>query len=639
MCGVVGKVSDGEPVDGELLARMCDLIRHRGPDGQGIHVDGPVGLGMRRLAVIDLSTGDQPFMSEDGRIVVVFNGEIYNHEELRSELVRRGHRFRGHSDGEVIPHLYEEEGPRFVERLRGMFAIAVWDGHGRQLTLARDRVGKKPLYYAHVRGSLIFASEPRAILADPSVPRDVDPRALDAFLVNQYVPHHLCAFAALSKLAPASRLTWTPGKAPHVERYWSLDYTNKIDASREEAAERVREAVIEATRIRLMSDVPLGAFLSGGIDSSVVVAAMAMTSSEPVRTFSVSFPGTPVDEAPHARAVAELYGTDHTELAVGPVDVTLLPRIAWHFGEPFADPAALPTFQLAASVRRQVTVALNGDGGDEGFAGYRRYWQMARTEMGDQLPQALRRRAARLALRFAGGDEGRAPLPRGARLAGRLALEPPRRYADLFRYFRPRDRDRLYSAEFMSQLGDADPLAHVVAAWSANEDLDPVDRLMAVDLDTYLADDLMAKVDVTTMANSLELRSPLLDHELLELGAALPTQYKLRGREGKLILREAVRDWLPATILDRPKQGFAVPLADWLRGELRELPGDVLLDPATTARGVFRPAEVERLIDEHHGGADRAEPLWAMINLEFWYRTCVDTSPEAADHLPVLPPA
>lgn len=636
MCGIVGKVSAGDRVEPALLDRMCASIRHRGPDGQGVHAEGPAALGMRRLAIIDLVTGDQPLTSEDGEVVVVFNGEIYNHLPIRRELERKGHRFRGHSDGEVIVHLYEELGPACVERLRGMFAFALWDRRERRLMIARDRVGKKPLYYAQIGDTLWFASEPRAILLDPEVPRDVDPWAIDAFLVNQYVPHDLCAFRALSKLPPASRLLWRPGGEPRIESYWRLDYEPKDSLSTQEAEERLREKILEATRLRLMSDVPLGAFLSGGIDSSVVVAAMAMESSEPVRTFSVSFPGTEVDEAPHARAVAERYGTRHEELAVGPVDAGLLPRIAWHFGEPFADPAALPTFQLAELTRRHVTVALNGDGGDESFAGYRRYWQLARTRPADSLPAGLRRAAAAAARRVAGGTEGRSPLPRAARLAERLALPPARRYADLFRYFSDDDRRRVYSPEFGSSVAGHDPLAHVCAAWEERAGLKAVDRLMAVDLVTYLSDDLLAKVDVTTMANSLEVRSPLLDHELMELAATMPTALKLKGTEGKVVLRDAVRDWLPEGILDRPKQGFAVPLEGWLRDELRTLPEDVLLDPVASERGIFAPAEVERLIAEHHAGRDRADQLWAMVNLELWFQTCVDRTIATPAELPAL---
>ena len=334
---------------------------------------------MRRLAIIDLVHGDQPLYSEDRKVVLVLNGEIYNHVALREDLVKRGHRFSGGSDAEVVVHLWEELGPGCVERLRGMFAFAIWDERRRELFLARDRLGKKPIFYAHNEGWLSFASEPRAILQDPVVSREVDPTAIDAYLVNQYVPHGLCAFRHLRKLAPGSTLSWRPGEQPRTRRYWRLEYEPKEAMSDDDAAARLREAILEATRLRLMSDVPIGAFLSGGVDSSIVVAAMAMTSGGTVRTFSVSFADARFDEAPYARRVAAQYGTDHTELECGPPGPALLPRLAWHFGEPFADPAALPTFQLAELMRDHVTVALNGDGGDESFAGYRRYWQLAGT--------------------------------------------------------------------------------------------------------------------------------------------------------------------------------------------------------------------------------------------------------------------
>lgn len=631
MCGIAGKATGEGPVDPALIRAMCDSIRHRGPDGEGIYVEGGVGLGMRRLAVIDLISGDQPYMSEDGAIVAVFNGEIYNHGELREGLSARGHRFRGHSDGEVIVHLYEERGARCVESLEGMFAFALWDARRERLILARDRIGKKPLFYCHRGDSLSFASEPRAILLDSEVSRATDPAAIDAFLVNQYVPHGRSAYQALAKLPPATVLVWSPGSAPRTERYWSAPFGPTREVPLPDAAAELREIVLDVTRARLMSDVPLGAFLSGGVDSSVVVAAMAMTSAEPVRTFSVAFPGTEVDESRHAQEVAELFGTEHTELPVGPPRPELLERIAWHFGEPFADPAALPTFQLAELTRRHVTVALSGDGGDESFAGYRRYWQLARTRPADALPLGVRQRIAAAAARIAGGIEGRAVLPRGARLADRLAMPPARRYADLFRYFREADRRRVYTPEFWALVRDSDPLEHVERSWAEHPGLATVDRLMAVDLDTYLPDDLLAKVDVTSMANSLEVRSPLLDRRVIEFAGSLPVDLKVAGTAGKVVLREAARAWLPDEILDRPKQGFAVPIGDWLRtGPMRNLPEDVLLDPKSVERGIFRADAIRCLIGEHRAGRDRSAQLWAMVNLELWFRTCCDDAPGRA---------
>jgi asparagine synthase (glutamine-hydrolysing) len=624
MCGIAGVVAHGKPVGEELVASMCEAIRHRGPDSAGLHVDGNVGLGIRRLAIIDLVTGDQPLYSEDGSVVLVFNGEIYNHAALRRELRASGHRFATRTDGEVIVHLWEQHGTGCVERLRGMFAFAIWDARRNMLCLARDRLGKKPLFYARRGGSLRFASEPEAIFQDPDIPREVDPVALDAFLVNQYVPHHLCAFRHLHKLPPASTLVWRPGGEPVVSRYWRLSYEPKSSASEADAAEALRHEILQATRLRLASDVPLGAFLSGGLDSSTVVAAMAMTSSGTVRTFSAAFPGHVLDETPHARRIARRYATDHCELEVGPPDADLLSRMAWHFGEPFADPAGLPTFQLCELTRRHVTVALNGDGGDESFAGYRRYWQLAATRPAERVPLAIRRALARAAENLARGTEGRTPTRRGARLARRLALPAPRRYSDLFRHFSDGDRQQLYGPMLRGAREESDPLAHVERAWGTAQFDDWVDRAMATDLDTYLPDDLLVKVDLCSMANSLEVRSPLLDHELMEFAATLPRALKMRERTGKLLLREAVRPWLPDEILDRPKHGFGVPIADWLRDELRSMPAEILLDARSRDRGVFEPAEVRRVIAEHHQGLDRSPQLWAMLNLELWFRTCVD---------------
>ena len=624
MCGIAGVVTKGKPVSRELIGAMCETLRHRGPDGAGAHVDGHVGLGMRRLAIIDLITGDQPLYNEDRSVVLVFNGEIYNYVALREELHARGHRFATRADGEVIVHLWEDYGPACVEHLRGMFAFAVWDDHSQTLLLARDRLGKKPLFYAQPDGGISFASEPRAILQDKHVSREIDATAIDAFLVNQYVPHHRCVFRAIRKLPPASTLVWRAGESPREERYWRLTYRPKAALDQREAAQRLREEILEATRLRLASDVPLGAFLSGGLDSSAVVAAMAMTSSGAVRTFSAAFPGRGIDETSYARRVAERYATDHHELEIASPDAALLARMAWHFGEPFADPAALATFQLSELTRRHVTVALNGDGGDESFSGYRRYWQLAGTRPAERFPLLFRRAVAAATAAVAGGTEGVGVRHRAARLARRLTLAPAERYADLFRYFSDSDRERLYGPLLRAAREQTDPLAHVKGPWSTRADLHWVDRTMAVDLDTYLPDDLLVKVDLSSMAHGLEVRSPLLDHQLMEWAAQLPLALKLRGRVGKVLLREAVRDWLPAEIVDRPKHGFALPVADWLRRELRSLPEEVLLDPLARDRGAFDPAGVRRLIDEHRAGQDRSAQLWAMINLELWFLTCVD---------------
>jgi asparagine synthase (glutamine-hydrolysing) len=630
MCGIAGKVTGGKPVERGLIERMCAALVHRGPDSGGVHVRGPAAIGMRRLAVIDVEGGAQPIYSEDGSIVLVLNGEIYNHRALRRELAGRGHALRSGSDAEVVVHLYEELGAACVDRLQGMFAFAVWDERRGRLMLARDRLGKKPLYWALHGGALVFGSEPRALLQDPELPREPDPVAIDAFLVNQYVPHHLCAFRGMRKLAPASTVVWSPGGTPHVARYWDLEYRPKLRLGADEAAERLRGLILAATGRRLESEVPLGALLSGGLDSSTVVAAAVRASGRRIKTFSVAFRDQGVDESAHARAVARHCGTEHHELELDAIEPGLLPRIAWHLGEPLADPAVVPTFQLAELTRRHVTVALNGDGGDESFAGYDRYRRLASTRPAEALPAHARRALASRLLRLAGGDEGRAPWPRAARLARRAALSPPRRYADLFRHFGEADRGGLYGPALSHALDQYDPLSHVEAEWLARPGVGWADRAMATDLRTYLPDDLLAKVDLTSMAHGLEVRSPLLDQELMAFAARLPARLKGNLTSGKLLLKRAVRPWLPAEIIDRPKHGFAVPIAAWLRGPLREFAEDMLLDRATVARGMLAPAGVRAALRDHAAGHDRSLAIWTMLSLELWLRTCVDAMPATA---------
>jgi asparagine synthase (glutamine-hydrolysing) len=589
MCGIVGKVSPGEPVDPQLLERMCAAVAHRGPDSRGTFLDGGVALGVQRLRVIDLDTGDQPIFNEDGTVAVVLNGEIYNYEQLRRGLLARGHRLATRSDTEVIAHLYEELGPRCVERLRGMFAFALWDARRRRLVLARDRVGKKPLLYARKGDTLWFASEPAGILADAEVGRDVDWAAIDRYLSYGYVPHPATGFAALRKLPPAHVAVWEDGSL-RTERYWSLSFRDGPEASAAERAERVRAALLEATRLRLRSDVRVGALLSGGIDSSAVVAAMARESTGTVRTFSIGFADPEYDESPHARAVAEHCDTEHHELEVGPADAEeLLPAIVAHHGEPFADLSSVPSFRLAALAREHVTVVLNGDGGDESFAGYPRY--------------------ARIGAR---------------RLLGSSAAAA-RAYAPHLVLATEEERAGLQTPWLRAATAGSDRL-DVIRSPLAGSDARPgVERWLDVDIQTYLPGDLMAKQDTAAMAHGLEARSPFLDHVFLETAAALPAEAKLAGQTTKAVLREAVRPWLPDEVLTRPKMGFLPPLSGWLRGPLAHLPGDVLLDPASVARGLFRPARVRRLISEHClGAADHGAVLWSLIILELWQRALVD---------------
>jgi asparagine synthase (glutamine-hydrolysing) len=623
MCGIVGKATLSDPVGQQLIERMCAVIEHRGPDSRGVFVAGGVGLGVQRLRVIDLETGDQPIFNEDGSVVVVLNGEIYNYKELVSDLERRGHAVSTQSDTEVIVHLYEDYGVDCVQHLRGMFAFALWDSRRRQLLLARDRVGKKPLFYSFRDGTLWFASEAKSILQDSAIPREADLDAIDSFMRLQYVPHPLSAFRALRKLPPAHTLVWRDG-AIELSRYWRLSYRRGPITSEAEAHEAIRSELLEATRLRLRSDVALGAFLSGGVDSSAVVAAMAREGGR-VKTFSIGFDVESYDETPYAREVAQLYDTDHAELRVDPEAMKALPRLVWHYGEPFADSSALPSFYLSEITRRHVTVALNGDGGDESFAGYPRHIGSAFTNQVAKLPRPIGAGLASLASVLGedrGGNDFRSRL---SRITHRALITPEERYASWFAVFDSRERALLYTPEFSTALGEIFARNMFAAVYRESDAQDDVNRLLDIDVHTYLTSDLLVKMDIASMAHSLEVRSPLLDHRFMEMAAGLPGSWKLRGRATKKVFKDALRPWLPSHLLDREKQGFGVPLAAWFRGRLKELPAEILLDPRALARGYFREHRLRQIIEEHLSGVrNRQDQIWTLIQLELWFRTFVD---------------
>jgi asparagine synthase (glutamine-hydrolysing) len=604
---------------------MCAALEHRGPDSRGLFHHGRAGLGIQRLRVIDLSTGDQPIFNEDRSVVVVMNGEIYNYRELRADLQRRGHEFATQGDTEVIVHLYEEYGTACVRHLHGMFAFSLWDERRQQLLLARDRVGKKPLLYNLRDGVLTWASEMGALLQDTDIPRQVDHVSLDRYLAFGYVPAPRSAFRDISKLPPAHTLLFRDGKIT-LERYWQLDYSHKLDLSVDEIGERIRAAVLEATRKRMIADVPLGAFLSGGIDSSAVVAAMAQLSSEPVRTFSIGFDHEGFDELPHARSIAQRFGTVHEEFEVRAEAVEIVPRIVRHYGEPFADSSAIPSFYLSELTRRHVTVALNGDGGDESFAGYQRYVANAVAARLDLIPAPLRRATAAVGARLRDRGDESSLANRFRRLAGTLALDGGQRYARYVSWFDQAQRSDLYTAAFAAELRGPSADEELAARWASATGDHAVDRMLEVDATTYLVDDLIAKVDIATMAHALEARSPLLDHQLMELAASIPAKLKVRGGEKKWIFREALRPWLPSEILDRPKQGFSVPLSSWLRTDLQGWAREILLDPSTLDRGYFNAAAVRGLLDRHAAGADGdAKRIYSLLMLELWQREYVDS--------------
>ncbi|MGW0770913.1 asparagine synthase (glutamine-hydrolyzing) [Streptomyces sp. NPDC002676] len=621
MCGVAGMVSTASP-DPAAVKEMCDLLAHRGPDGEGFYTDDHVALGMRRLAIIDVEGGDQPVFNENRGVVAVFNGEIYNYPDLRRELLSRGHTFHTNGDSECIVHLYEEYGEDLARHLRGMFALAVWDTGRQRLLLARDRVGKKPLYYRETAGSLAFASELKALSTVAGSRREVDPEALHHYLTYQYVPAPWSILRGVRKLPPGCLLTWQGGQV-QVRRYWTLDFSPAAVADEQEAAERTRELLLEATRIRMMSERPLGAFLSGGVDSSAVVAAMARTSGKPVKTFAIGFEDARFDERAHARVVAQQYGTDHHEFVVDASALDILPTLAWYFDEPFADSSAIPSFYVAKLSRQHVTVALNGDGGDESFGGYTRYARAAHME------RFRVHRAAHPALRHL----GRTLLASGAagsrrRRAG-LALTmlgetSQRRYARMMSYFMPEQKQDLYTEQLREATSGSDSYDLLEQAFRASHAVSRINQLMDVDVNSYLPGDLLVKVDITTMANSLEARSPFLDHHLMEWAARLPAELKVRGGTTKYLLKKALEDWLPREVLYRPKQGFGVPMAQWLRTDLKDVAWDVLTDRTAVDRGFFRPDAVRTMLVEHEAGANHARRIWALMQFELWHRRFVD---------------
>jgi asparagine synthase (glutamine-hydrolysing) len=630
MCGIAAIADFGATPDVRVAERMRDAMVHRGPDQAGVYSDERVALAMRRLAIIDVAGGDQPISNEDGSVVVVLNGEIYNFRELRSDLTRHGHRFSTASDTEVLVHLYEEEGDELVHKLRGMFAFALWDRRRSRLLCARDRLGKKPLFW-HRRGRRVaLASELSALLVDESIPRELDQRALDAYLLLQYVPAPLCAVAGVEKLPPASRLV-VDERGARVERWWRLPYEPKLTGlAPGEAEDRVWGLLQEATRIRLISEVPLGAFLSGGLDSSAVVAAMAQESSSRVKTFSITFDETDFDEARYARLVAEHFDTEHHEFHVRPDALEVMPQLARHYGEPFADPSAIPSFYLAEKASAHVTVALNGDGGDECFAGYGRYLRSDRARLLSRVPQPLRCAAARATAAFA-GDEHSRMRRRAAYVASVAAMSVPQFYATSLTAFDDSARHALVVPEMRDRLGSWAAEDILLEAWDEVPASELTDRMLGTDIETYLPGDLLPKVDIATMAYSLEARSPLLDHELMEFVGRLPTDQKLHAGEGKRVLRSAMRGKLPDEVLDRPKMGFGVPLKHWFRSELADLPGEMLLDREAHTATMLRREQVEQLIAQHRSGAeDHSLRLWVLLQLESWCREVLAGAPHAA---------
>jgi asparagine synthase (glutamine-hydrolysing) len=631
MCGIAGFVEHtparGAEERAALLDRMCKVIAHRGPDEQGTEVRGAAALGMRRLSIIDLAGGQQPMTGCDPALTLVFNGEIYNFRELQRDLEARGHAFKTHSDTEAIVHAYEEFGPACVEHLRGMFAFAVWDETKRELFIARDRAGKKPLYYALTpSGALVFGSELKSLLLHPEVGRGIDLEALDAYVTFGYVPDPLSIFEGVRKLPPGHTLTFGGGRV-RVDQYW--DFPVETDArprDEGEYVEELRALLDEAVRIRLVADVPLGAFLSGGVDSSAVVGLMARHTSEPVKTFSIGFTEDSFDELKYARVAARHFGTDHHEFVVTPDICQIVDELVYHFDEPFADHSAIPTHAVSKLARRHVKVALSGDGGDELFAGYTRYVIERRRGLFDRVPRPVRRGLMEpLSRALPHGAWGRNYIYNGAQ-------DAVGRYVNGLSIFTSLNKRLLYTEEFRrslaGRLGATERFTKIASGAGAP---DALGAMLYLDSKTYLPGDILTKVDRMSMAVSLEARVPLLDHKLIEFAARVPSALKMRGLETKYLFKRAVRGLVPDEILDRPKQGFGVPVARWINEELRERVRDTLTDARAASRGYFDARHTSRLLEEHERGRrDHSWALWALFMLELWHRAYLDDAADAA---------
>lgn len=629
MCGICGAAwtEPSRAISDRDLAAMTDRLTHRGPDDSGTYRDDHAALGFRRLAIVDLAGGHQPLSNEDGTVWTAFNGEVYNFPALRHRLEAKGHTLRSSGDTEVLVHLYEDEGPGFVRLLRGMFALAVWDAPRRTLVLARDRMGQKPLVYRADASRISFASELKALLALPpsDVPRAVNPVAIDRYLTYGYVPHPMTILEGVHKLPPAHYAVWRDGRL-HLERYWEPDWDEEVARGPGEDAERLRELLADAVREQMVADVPLGAFLSGGVDSTIIVGLMQKFSSRPVKTFSIGFDDAAFDETAYAEMAAEHLGTEHHAFRVQPDAWGTIPDLARQFDEPFADSSALPTWFVSEETRKHVTVALTGDAGDELFGGYDRYRAVAVAAMLDRLPAGARGvLAGPVARAIPASSRAKTRLRKVRRLLEGLSESPEVRYARWMTMFDEPARLALYSDGFGDRLaaaGGDDPASLLHAALGvANRD--PATRAMVADLLMYLPNDLLAKVDQASMAHSLECRGPFLDHRVVELALAMPVERKLRLRGGrsKVVLKEAFADLLPPAIRTRPKMGFGVPLDRWFRGPLKDELRAVLLDPMALGRGLFRGEAVRLLVEEHVAGAkDHAYRLWGLMMLELWFR-------------------
>lgn len=630
MCGITGWYNTGEQGFGAgneaLLSRMCGVIKHRGPDDEGHYLDDRTALGIRRLSVIDLKTGHQPISNEDKTLWVVLNGEIYNFLELKKELEQK-HKFTTGSDTEVIVHLYEEYGEKCVDHLRGMFAFALWDTRKRRLFLAKDRVGKKPLYYARLGSTLVFGSEIKCILEYLGRTPEIDREAIDLFLTYQYIPSPRTIFKGVLSLPPAHTLTCSEDGRTSLSNYWDIDFRKKIDISFEEACAQTRNLLEEATRLRMIADVPLGAFLSGGHDSSIVVGLMSGLSAKPVKTFTIGFEEDDFSELGYASIVAKHFKTEHREFVLKADFIDLLPKLVWHYGQPFADSSALPSYLVSRETRKHVTVALNGDGGDESFGGYLRYKAMKGSILFSAPFRLLGDKGTKLLASLVPRTEttkGRNMFRYISKMIAGLAEPASRRNVYWHCFFTGEAKDLLYTDD-MKQGLKTDAFSYLTAVFDSAKADNTMDRTYYTDIKAYLPECLLVKMDIASMANSLEARSPFLDHKLMEFAASLPTDWKLKGFKSKYILKETFKEFLPEKIVNRGKMGFGIPVGRWFRNEWKEYFKSIVLSDRAVGRGYFRKEALENIYNEHVSGKrDHGYRMWALLMLELWHKIYCD---------------
>jgi len=626
VCGIAGILyKENRSVNTDLLKKMTDTLIHRGPDDEGFYIskDRNFGLGFRRLSIIDLNTGHQPISNEDGSVWVGLNGEIYNFLELKEILQKRGHNFSTKTDTEVLVHLYEESGTDCVQYLRGMFAFCIWDEKNKTLFMARDRAGKKPLVYFESNGNIIFASEAKAILQHPDIVSGIDYKSMDHYMTYGYSFPGRTMFSNIKKLPPAHYLVYDKNGIK-IEKYWSLDYSDKLKTPESEYKNLIMGNIREAVRLRMISDVPLGALLSGGVDSSIIVALMSEFSNRPIKTFSIGFDERNYSELNYATLIAKRFNTEHHEFIVKPDVLGILPKLIWHYNEPFGDSSCIPTYYVANMARKHVTVVLNGDGGDESFAGYERYIAFKFSKQLKLIPKPILKSAyyslCKINRMFKNKETAKISKI-GTFVNILTSYDKKYIYPRLISFFTPEEKELLYSESFKKHITGSYSFDFLADIMKTFEKYDPVDRVMATDISTYLPEDLLVKMDIAAMANSLEGRSPFLDHKVMEMAAKIPAGLKLKGVTTKYILKKSMRGIIPDEVLTRNKMGFGVPLAKWFRSDLKDFVYEILLSDEFIDRGFFNKQFVKAILDNHVSEKqNNSHKIWALLNFELWYR-------------------